>query len=150
MAVTHEGCGTAVNTCPDEVSQNDRSSLPEARTRASLLKHQSVSRSLSDCHSSCLTAAGSQCRNRPGSSTVHRLPSGAKVMASMSPSRCKWRSPKTWARGTAFGGKTVTVMRASRLPWTGDPWRDKFAWPAFYADFTTFLPTEELLGAGLE
>src|SRR5436190_1197174 len=110
-AVTHECCGRAVRARPEDVSQMVRSSLAEARTRASGLKHQSVSRSLSGCHSSCCPVAAFQRRRMPGSSTDHRLPLGAKARSRRSPSVCRCGSPKRRGAVNFERERTVEVMR---------------------------------------
>src|SRR5262245_31149272 len=126
IAVTHDGAGMAVSTCPDDGSHKVRSLLAEASTRASLMKHHEVSRSLRECQATCRPLAGSQCRRMPGSSTDHSVPSGANVKASKSPLMYRRGSPKTALGAAALAGRVVEAMKS-------------LAWETFavQVDFTT-------------
>src|SRR5262245_51423597 len=112
-AATHDSWAMAVRICPEETSHKVRSLLAEARTRASPEKHHSVSRSLSDCQSSCSPLSAFQCRNTPGSSTDQSVPSGAKVSTASSPSVWSWGSPKICRLGTMLDGDSMEVMNTA-------------------------------------
>ena len=83
--VTQESCGTVATTCPFAMSQRVKSSLAEASKRASALKTQSVSKSLTGCCCKSWPLFTSHFRRMPGSSTDQIEPSGANVNAIKSP-----------------------------------------------------------------